>query len=115
MQGDQVLAILTEHQEAIKNYGVKSLAIFGSVARDEAKPDSDVDILVEFEGTVTFDRYMDLKFYLEDQLGRRVDLVSHKMLKPQIRQNVEQEAILVPYSSPLPKKWVVSLPLPGGI
>lgn len=95
MQRDEVLAILTKHQATIKNYGVKSLAIFGSVARDQAKPESDVDILVEFEGTVTFDRYMDLKFYLEDQLGTRVDLVSHKMLKPQIRQNVEQEAILV--------------------
>lgn len=95
MQRNEVLAILTKHKESIKSYGVKSLAIFGSVARDEARPDSDVDILVEFEEPVTFDRYMDLKFYLEDQLRTKVDLVSYKMLRPQIRQNVEQEAILV--------------------
>ena len=71
------------------------LAIFGSVARDEARPDSDVDILVEFEGSVTFDRYMDVKFYLEDLLETRVDLVSQRSLKPLIRSTVEQEAIYV--------------------
>ena len=51
--------------------------------------------LVEFEGVVTFDRYMDLKFFLEDGLGRSVDLVSVKMLKPQIRETVLREAINV--------------------
>jgi predicted nucleotidyltransferase len=95
MQRDEVLAILTQHQEPLKRFGVKFLAIFGSVARDEARPDSDVDILVEFEGVVTFDRYMDLKFYLEDNLGTRVDLVSKRTLKPQIRPSIEQEAIPV--------------------
>lgn len=95
MQRDEVLAILTQHQDSQKHFGVKSLAIFGSVARDEARPDSDVDILVEFEGLVTFDRYMDLKFYLEDHLGTRVDLVSRRTLKPQILPSIEQEAILV--------------------
>lgn len=95
MQRDQVLAILAQHQEALKRFGVKLLAIFGSVARDEARPDSDMDILVEFEGSVNFDRYMDLKFYLEDHLGTQVDLVSRRSLKPQIRSSVEQEAIPV--------------------
>lgn len=65
------------------------------MARDTAQPDSDVDILVEFEGSVTFDRYMDLKFYLEDCLGKKVDLVSRRALKPQIRETVEQELIRV--------------------
>ncbi|MEY3329576.1 MAG: hypothetical protein RLZZ115_2459, partial [Cyanobacteriota bacterium] len=60
-----------------------------------ARPDSDVDILVEFEGSVTFDRYMDVKFYLEDLLETRVDLVSQRSLKPLIRSTVEQEAIYV--------------------
>lgn len=95
MERDRVLKILTAHQQTLKNLGVKSLAIFGSVARDEAKPESDVDVLVEFEGAVTFDRYMDLKFYLEDRLGTKVDLVSKKMLKPLIRENVEREVIYV--------------------
>lgn len=95
MQRDEVLGILAQHQQALKEFGVTSLAIFGSVARDEARPDSDVDILVEFDGLVTFDRYMDVKFYLEDRLGTRVDLVSRVMLKPLIRSTVEQEAIYV--------------------
>lgn len=95
MQRKQALEILTQHQAEIENFGVKSLAIFGSVARDTAQPDSDVDILVEFEGSVTFDRYMDLKFYLEDCLGKKVDLVSRRPLKPQIRETVEQELIRV--------------------
>jgi uncharacterized protein len=62
--------------------------------------ESDVDLIVEFEGKVTFDRYfdryMDLEFYLEDCLTVKVDLVViPKMLKPQIRQTVEREAFLV--------------------
>ena len=95
MQRDEVLRILAQHQQVLKDFGIKSLAIFGSVARDEARPDSDVDILVEFDGLVTFDRYMDVKFYLEDNLGTRVDLVSRKSLKSLIRSTVEKEAIYV--------------------
>lgn len=95
MQREEVLRILGQNQQVLKDFGVKSLAIFGSVARDEATPDSDVDILVEFDVPVTFDLYMDVKFYLEDRLGTRVDLVSGLMLKPLIRSTVEQEAIYV--------------------
>jgi uncharacterized protein len=95
MQRDEAISILKQHVRLLQDFGVKSLAIFGSVARDEAHPESDIDILVEFSEPPTFDRYMDLKFYLEDHLGQSVDLVSHKMLKPQIRQAVEKEAIRV--------------------
>jgi uncharacterized protein len=95
MHRDTALSTLKQHQIALKNLGVRSLALFGSVARDEATLASDIDILVELEEPVTFDRYMDVKFYLEDHLGRKVDLVSWKSLKPQIRAIVEQEAIHV--------------------
>ena len=95
MERDKVLNILKINYQIREDYGIKSLAIFGSVARDEATLNSDVDILVEFTGKVTFDRYMDLKFYLEDCLGTKVDLVTQNMLKPQIRKTVEQEAIYV--------------------
>ena len=95
MQRDEILTILRQHRAEIQGFGVKSLAIFGSVARDEPKSESDVDLLVEFEGKVTFDRYMDLKFYLEDRLAMKVDLVTQKMLRPQIRQTVEKEALRV--------------------
>jgi len=93
MSKDEMIAKLKAQQIRIKSFGVKSLAIFGSVARNEAKPESDLDLLVEFAEKITFDRYMDLKIYLEDYLGMKVDLVSQKMLKPQIRTSVLAEAI----------------------
>ena len=95
MRRDSLLAFLKTNLGKIQGYGVTSLAIFGSVARDESTEQSDVDLLVEFEGAVTFDRYMDLKFFLEDSLGCSVDVVSKKMLKPQIRDRVEAEAVYV--------------------
>jgi predicted nucleotidyltransferase len=95
MRRDEVLAILQAHREDLRRLGVKSLFLFGSTARDEARPDSDIDLLVEFAGPATFDAFMDLKFYLEDLLGRRIDLVTSRALKPRIRPSVEREAILV--------------------
>ncbi|NWF61694.1 MAG: nucleotidyltransferase family protein [Fischerella sp.] len=95
MQRDKVIATLRNLKTNLRGLGVHSLALFGSVARDEAQCNSDVDILVDFEPPITFDRYMDVKLYLEDQLGTRVDLVTWKALKPQIRETVEQEAIYV--------------------
>ncbi len=95
MKRDEAISILKQHDQPLKNFGIKSLAIFASVARDEAHPESDIDILVEFSEPPTFDRYMELKFYLEDCLGQSVDLASRKMLKPQIQQIVKKEAIHV--------------------
>lgn len=95
MRRSEVLSILTSHWAVLNELGVKSLAVFGSVARDEARPDSDVDILVEFQSPLTFDRYMDVKFYLEDLLGTAVDLVTWQSLKSQLREAVEAEAIRV--------------------
>ncbi|MBI4786637.1 MAG: nucleotidyltransferase family protein [Chloroflexi bacterium] len=95
MRRDQVLRILNDHRSELKKQGVKSLAFFGSVARDEARPDSDVDILVEFADPPTFARYMDLKFLLEGLLAVKVDLVTPRGLKPRIRDSVAKEAIHV--------------------
>lgn len=95
MQRDEVLRILAEHQGVIKGYGAKSLAIFGSVARDEASPDSDLDLLVEFEPPASFDRYMGLRIFLEDLLGCRVDLVTTRGLKARAKPYVESDAIYV--------------------
>lgn len=95
MRRDQVVKLLADHRRELAQFGVKSLALFGSVARDEAQPASDVDVLVEFEGQATFDRYMDLKFYLEHLLGSRVDLVTRKALKLRLRPVVEREAVYV--------------------
>ncbi len=96
MKNTEVIQILRQHRDEIRQrFGVKSLAVFGSVARGEAGPESDVDILVEFEGRTTFDRYMGLKFFLEDLLGTRVDLVTRRALKPRMRPYVEREAVYV--------------------
>ncbi len=95
MQRETILEFLKQHQAALQDLGVRSLALFGSVARDEATPTSDIDILVELELPITFDRYMDIKFYLEDHLGKKVDLVSWKSLKPQLREIVAKEAVYV--------------------
>jgi uncharacterized protein len=95
MNRESLINFLQENLNTIKRYNVTSLALFGSFARDEATPNSDLDLLVEFQGKVTFDEYMDLKFFLEDQLGLSVDLVTKKMLKPQILNSVEKDAIYV--------------------
>jgi len=91
----EVVRRLTEHRQELTRFGVKSLAVFGSVVRHEAQPASDVDLLVEFDGRATFDQYMDLKFYLEELLGCRVDLVTRKSLKPRLRPIVEREELYV--------------------
>ena len=76
-------------------FAVKTLLIFGSLARDQATDDSDIDVLVTFERKPNFDIFMDLKFYLEELLGTSVDLVTDKALRPQVRKAIEQEAIHV--------------------
>ena len=92
----QVLAILTERQpEIARRFGVKRLALFGSAVRGELRDDSDVDVLVEFDGPATFDGYFRLKDYLEALLGRTVDLVTERGLKPRAKRQVEKDLIRV--------------------
>ncbi len=95
MRRDEVLErFKTQHAELAK-FGVKSLSIFGSVARNKARSDSDIDFLVEFEGTTTFDQYMGLKIFLEDLLKCPVDLVTRKGIRPQLAPAIEREALRV--------------------
>ena len=82
-----ILRILAEHRDDLVRLGARRLGLFGSFARDEARPDSDVDLLVDLDHH-TFDRYMDLKLYLEDLLGRRVDLVLADRIKPALRERI---------------------------
>lgn len=96
MDRAQTLTLLQTHLPAlIREYGVKSLALFGSMARDQAGEGSDVDILVTFDGPATSARYFGLQFYLEDLLGRSVDLVTNKALRSELRPYVESEAVHV--------------------
>ncbi len=96
MDRARILGMLAERQREIAGrYGVKRLAVFGSAARDELAPGSDLDVLVEFNGPATFNAYTDLKFFLEDLLGRPVDLVTDKSLRRELRPYVEKEMIRV--------------------
>jgi uncharacterized protein len=95
MGRDEVIELLRAHRAEIDAFGVKSLALFGSVARDEARPDSDVDVLVEFEGPTTFRRRVGLLMYLEELLGRKVDLATPRMLTSRIVANVERDLLPV--------------------
>jgi predicted nucleotidyltransferase len=92
-----VLSAIARNREQIRALGVSRLALFGSVARDRASADSDVDLLVEFEpGLKTFDRFMQLAFLLEDVLGRRVELVTVEALSPYLKPYIMEEVEYVP-------------------
>lgn len=92
----QAIEALRGHlPELRQSFGVKSLSVFGSVARDEATDTSDVDVLVDFEGATTFDGYFGLKEALERILGTNVDLATRTMLKARVRPRIEREAIHV--------------------
>jgi predicted nucleotidyltransferase len=95
MSRKSVLDLLKKHQSELRKLGVRSLALFGSVARDQAGPDSDVDLLVEFTEAPNFDRFMDVKIYLEDLIGCRVDLVMPQSVRPQMRPYIEQDLVYV--------------------
>ena len=94
MNRDEVLAALRQHKQVLRErFDVTGLALYGSFARDQADADSDVDILVRFDGPATSRSYFGTMFYIEDLLGRRVDLVTDKALRPELRPFVEQEAL----------------------
>ena len=91
---NDILNLLREHKVALaKRFGVVDLSLFGSFARDQAMEASDIDILVRFDGPATSKRYFGVQFYIEDLLGRPVNLVTDKALRAEFRPYVEQEAI----------------------
>ena len=96
MNFSEIMQLLRAHfPELQEKFGLKGLSLFGSVARGDATIGSDLDVLVEFERSPTFDQYMDTKFYLEDLTGMPVDLVTKGALKSRIRLSVEQESVRV--------------------
>jgi predicted nucleotidyltransferase len=82
-------------KEVAKEYSVKTIGVFGSVARDEQTGQSDIDLLVEFSKPVGFITFMRLENFLSERLGNKVDLVTSDSLKPVIRQDVLSEVIYV--------------------
>ncbi len=89
---EEVLTIIRNHQREIRGFGVRRCGFFGSFVREQDTEQSDIDILVEFEpGQKTFDNFMQLAFFLEDLLGRRVDLVTVESLSPYIGPHILKE------------------------
>ena len=95
MQRDRVLSILNTHQAELENLGVKSLEIFGSVARDEARPDSDLDCLVEFFIEASLFDLFRVRHYLEDLLKCDVDLGTKDALREHLREPILKDVIRV--------------------
>ncbi|MCE8025217.1 nucleotidyltransferase family protein [Halomonas sp. MCCC 1A11058] len=96
MNRTKTLQLLRDHLPLLsREYGVTSLRLFGSMSRDEARDDSDIDILVSFDGPATSARYFGVQFYLEDLLGHPVDLVTDKALRPELKPYIEREAVRV--------------------
>ena len=96
MNRSQALKLLTESKSTLATrFGVTDLALFGSTARDAAQEDSDIDILVAFNGPATSARYFGVQFYLEDLFGCAVDLVTEKALRAELRPFIEKEAVHV--------------------
>ncbi len=93
MTRQEAIEILTSHRVQIRALGVSRLSLFGSVVRDQAGPGSDIDLLVEFAEPVGYFEFLDLKAYLEEILGREVDLVPRNALKRQLRDRILAEAV----------------------
>lgn len=89
----EILEKIASERALLEQYSVRSLSLFGSVARGEAGQDSDVDILVEFSRPIGIFQFVRLKCALEAALGRPVDLATPSSLKPQLRDQILKEAI----------------------
>jgi hypothetical protein len=96
MNRSRALKLLAQSKSTLAaRYGVTDLALFGSAARDMAQADSDIDILVAFDGPAMPARYFGVQFYLEDLFGCAVDLATDKALRAELRPFIEREAVHV--------------------
>jgi predicted nucleotidyltransferase len=92
---DEALRLLTEHRAELEGMGVTSLALFGSVARDEAGPDSDVDVLVEIRRPMGLFGFCAIHLRLEEIFGRKVDLVTEEGLRPRYYERIVGDLVHV--------------------
>jgi len=93
MSREDLLKAIAGRRSELATFHVRSLSVFGSYARDEARADSDIDLLVEFDQPVGLLHFLRLRRFLEEALGRRVDLATPASLKERIRDRVLAEAV----------------------
>lgn len=95
-----ILDALDQNRSRLKALGVRRIGLFGSFVRGEQHPDSDIDLLVEFEpGRKTFDTFMELSFFLEDVLQHRIELVTAESLSPYIGPYILREVEYAPLAA----------------
>jgi uncharacterized protein len=92
-RAETLSALSQAKPELARRFGVLRLGLFGSAVRGDARSDSDVDIVVSFDGPASSKRYFGVQFFLEDLLGRPVDLVTDKALRPELRPYIEKELV----------------------
>ena len=90
-----VIQALANRHDELEEMGVRYLAVFGSVARDEAGTNSDIDILIDLERPAGLLRYAHLENYLENLLGRAVDLVPYDSVRSEMKDRIFREAVRV--------------------
>ena len=96
MKKEEIIDFLHAHKEEFATrFGVKKLALFGSYVRDEAKEESDIDIVVEIESHNSFRSFFGLKYHLESIFGKKVDLGIESNLKPVVKERIKDEMIYV--------------------
>ncbi len=87
-----ILNVLDQNRSHLKALGVRRIGLFGSFVRGEQRPDSDIDLLVEFEpGRKTFDSFMELSFFLEEVLQHKIELVTVESLSPYLGPHILKE------------------------
>lgn len=95
MRQQNILECLIHDKKTLEEYGIKTLSLFGSAARDERKETSDIDILVTFKQPLGLFAFLKLKDHLEDVLDAHVDLVTQEALHPHLRKRILKESIHV--------------------
>lgn len=94
MNKQETLTLLAQLKPTlVERFGVVRLALFGSTVRNEAHDDSDIDVVVSFDGPSTSRRFFGVQFLLEDTLGHPVDLVTEKAIRPELKPYIEREAV----------------------
>jgi len=89
---EEIIAILSKYKKIIQDkYKVRKIAIFGSYAREEATSNSDIDIVVDMPSS--FDNFFDLKYFLEEKLNSKVDLIKEKNLRVFIKKRIQNDLI----------------------
>jgi predicted nucleotidyltransferase len=93
MERETIIQLLKKQKRQLKKFGVRSISVFGSVARNKIRKQSDIDLLVEFDKQIGLFEFARLKMYLEEVLGRKVDLVTPEALRKELRETILREAI----------------------